>query len=99
MEKTHPSYRVAIFTKYLGPTNSRGARIKAYRADAGTGQVGAASMTVSYDYALDSYDNHAAAVEALVAKLGWDDTEWVLGGTDNGCYVAVSLPRNLRKDA
>lgn len=75
---------VAITTKYMGPTNTRGSRIKAQRADGG------ASVTVSYDYALNTQDNHAAAVQALVDKLDWTDVNWVLGATDKG-YVAVAL--------
>ena len=51
----------AIITKYLGPTNHRGSRIKA------TGWVG--SATVSYDYGLDTVGNHKAAAQAICNKL------------------------------
>jgi hypothetical protein len=54
----------AIVTKYLGPTNSRGSRVKA------TCQAG--SITVSWDDAWDVFPNHRAAALALVKKLGWD---------------------------
>lgn len=53
----------AIETKYLGPTNHRGGRIKA------SAQAG--SVTVSYDHALDTYDNHRMAAIALMKKVGW----------------------------
>lgn len=53
----------AIRTRYLGPTNYRGSRIKA------SAQAG--SVTVSYDYALNIDGNHKAAAQALVDKLDW----------------------------
>lgn len=53
----------AIQTKYLGPTNHRGARIKA-TCDSG-------SVTVSWDYSHNVEDNHRLAAEALSLKLGW----------------------------
>jgi hypothetical protein len=55
--------RQAIETKFLGPTNFRGSRIKA------SAQAG--SITVSYDHALSSEENHTAAARALASKLGW----------------------------
>jgi hypothetical protein len=53
----------AIVTKYHGPTNLRGARVSA-RAEAGR-------VRVQYDHALNGSDNHKAAAQALVNKLGW----------------------------
>jgi hypothetical protein len=53
----------AIITKYLGPTDTKGARICA-RCDAG-------SITVPYPHQLSGYDVHAAAAMALVRKLQW----------------------------
>lgn len=66
----------AILTKYLGPTNNRGSRIK---ATSGSG----ISVVVSYDSALSSGENHAAACKALVDKLNWGG-QWRGGGTDKG---------------
>jgi hypothetical protein len=54
----------AITTKFLGPTNASGARIKA--------KCQARAMVVSWDHALDVEANHAAAARALIARLGWD---------------------------
>lgn len=51
----------AIQTKFFGPTNTRGSRIKA--------SCWITSVTVSYDYALNAEENHIAAIEALVSKL------------------------------
>ena len=77
----------AIVTKYLGPTNSRGSRFKA--------KCAAGSLTVSYDYRLNSEDNHKAAAEALRAKLGWKgslEMGWLPDGT---CCHVFSESRNL----
>ncbi len=79
---TH-SRRQAIVTEYMGPTNSRGSRIKAM-AESG-------SVTVPYDYALNPDGNHAAAAMALADKFGWDG-RWVGGAFDNG-YVFVDVSR------
>ena len=76
----------AITTKYLGPTNHRGSRVKA-TCDAG-------SLTVPWDYALNVEDNHAAAVNALAAKLDWKG-RWHLGGTKTG-YVGVQVDKYTR---
>lgn len=71
--------RQAITTKFLGPTNVRGSRVKATAA--------AGSITVHWDHALNVDQNHAKAAEALVRKLGWTSERaegyaglWVAGG-------------------
>lgn len=51
-----------IITKYLGPTNSRGSRVKA------TSYSG--SVTIPWDHALDAEQNHFLAVQAFCAKHG-----------------------------
>ncbi len=53
----------AIQTRYLGPTNYRSSRIKAFAA--------AGSVTVTYDHGLNLDENHAAAAYALREKLDW----------------------------
>lgn len=65
----------AIQTRYFGPTNSRGSRIKAWAA--------AGSITIPYPYELSGQACHRAAAEALVKKLGWDDP--YRGGLLGGC--------------
>lgn len=55
----------AITTKYLAPTNSRGARIKA-TATAG-------SITIPWDHAVDACANHYAAARAFALGRGWTD--------------------------
>ena len=74
--------RQAIQTKFLGPTNHRGARIKAF-CDAG-------SVVVSWNYAVGVPENHALAAEALCQKLGWPIN--LVGGSLPGSgYVFVQL--------
>ena len=72
----------AIQTKYFGPSNVRGARVKAI-ADAG-------SITLHWNHALGVEGNHAAARAArfACANSTWDG-RWVGGGMkDHGyCFV------------
>lgn len=75
--------RQAITTKYLEPTDHRGARIKA-TAEAGT-------ITVHWDHALDIAPNHIAAAFELAEMLGWEG-EWLGGSTKDG-YVFVCSGR------
>jgi hypothetical protein len=72
---------IAIETKYLSPTNTRGSKIKAFTCNGH-------SVTVSYDHAFSHEAVHFEAVKALVAKynLDWDISGMVYGGTKAG-YV------------
>ena len=65
----------AIHTRYMGPTNTKGGRIKA--------TAWAGSVTVPYVHALNAEDNHRAAAGALLAKLGWQGT-YAQGGDAKG---------------
>ena len=79
-----------IHTHFVGPTNSRGARIVAQVGDWKRGEPG--RVTVSYDYAGTNESRHDAAASALCDKMGWGVTspsrEFVRGGTAGG-YVYV----------
>lgn len=71
----------AIVTKYIGPSNTKGSRIKATAA--------AGSITVHLDHALNIEQNHAAAAQALANRFGWRGN-WQMGGMpdDTGyCFV------------
>lgn len=75
----------AISTKYLGPTDTLGSRIKA-RTESGQ------TLTIPYPHELDpgllvSPARHAKAAIALALKMGWDG-ELVSGATNTG-YVFV----------
>jgi hypothetical protein len=78
--------RQAITTRYIGPTNHRGSRIKA--------SCERGNVTVAYDHAMGVEDNHRAAAKVLLAKLGWDaadhsrGSEW-FGGEINGAGKRV----------
>lgn len=74
--------RKAISTKYIGPTNFRGSRVKAFAE-------GGSSNTLEWDDALNSEQNHMEAAKALAAKMNWSGT-WQGGGTSSG-YVFVNL--------
>ena len=75
---------IAILTKYFGPTNCRGSRIKAYTSNKGQ------SVTIPYDYTLDGEALHRKAAQALMDKMGWPN-ELVGGGIESG-YAFVMLP-------
>jgi hypothetical protein len=73
----------AIVTKYIGPTNYRGSRVKA------TTESGL-SLTAGWRDDLNNEENHRLAAFALAKKLGWFG-EWVGGGMTKGnVYVCVT---------
>lgn len=78
---------VAIGTKFLGPTDHRGSRVKAFRMDDKS-----VAVTLDWDHALDSVDNHRAAIEAFIAQReseggNWAG-RWIIGAGTDG-FVAV----------
>lgn len=80
----------AIETKFLGPTNTKGARVKA------SAQAG--SVTIPFDYESWVEQAHDQALRALVAKLGWWGV-WARGSKADGTgsvYVRISRPRDIR---
>ena len=75
---------IAIHTKYIGPTNSRGSRIKAYTCD-GMGLKGF-TATIPYPHEYSGETCHFQAVKALIAKhkLDWDLTDMRYGDSADG---------------
>ena len=67
----------AIETKYLGPTNTRGSRIKAYDCDGN-------QITIPYDYALSHEEPHRKAAAAFIDKMGWPKGKLAWGSTKRG---------------
>jgi hypothetical protein len=63
---------IAIHTKYISASNSRGARIKAYTA--AHGDFKGFTATISYPSELSGVECHFEAVKALVFKhqLNWN---------------------------
>lgn len=59
-----------VETAFIGPTDRRGARFKAWTV--GGGKRGT-TVTVLKDYALDGCENHERAARALIAKHWGED--------------------------
>ncbi len=75
----------AITTKFFGPGNVRGSRVKA------TAQAG--SITLAWDHALNPDQNHVAAAQALATKLDWSG-KWHGGAhASNGYCFVLELPQ------
>lgn len=70
----------AIMTKYIGPTNCRGSRIKAWDEDGN-------KITIGYPHELSGEAVHAKAALALCEKMGWGKD--IIGGGIKGGYVFV----------
>lgn len=77
-----------IHTRYLGPTNYRGSRVKATTLDN-------RSVTLSWDDALDSQENHDAAAKALAVKLEWSGEMIRAEGLDAAGYVYAFTRRTF----
>ena len=74
----------AITTKYFGPSNVKGSRVKA--------TASAGSITLHWDHALNAEQNHTAAAKALVDKFKWNG-QYVQGGLPNDsgyCFVCLT---------
>jgi hypothetical protein len=83
----------AIITKYLGATNTKGARVRATweRFD------GPVSVTVGYDHAFSQRDNHAyAAMELVRRHMDDGGKNWECGETPSG-YVFVMSGEGYRR--
>jgi hypothetical protein len=77
-----------IETRFIGATNTKGSRVKAT-----TLGNNVQSITLSYDHALNAWDNHRAAAEALIDKLGWWDTSFYGGSTAHGSMWVADTGR------
>jgi len=74
----------AIITKYIGPTDTKAARIKATCASG--------SKTVAWDHAWDTGANHRIAAVELATKLGligFGFGQLESGDLPNGTYAHV----------
>lgn len=78
------SHRQGIQTRYFGPTNTKGARVKVWA------QAGA--RYISWDHALNADANHAAACQKFADEWGWTG-RWIGGQMPDGKgYLFVNLP-------
>lgn len=80
----------AITTRYFGPTNTKGSRVKATAA--------AGSITVGWDDRLNHDRNHCLAAKKLALKFGWGYGTWHQGGLPNGDRVFVCPDRHAIDD-
>lgn len=78
----------AIQTKFIGPTNTKGSRVKA------TCWLG--SVTLGWDHALDSAENHKEALQAMCDKMNETrdgELQWVIvaigSSVDGKGYTAI----------
>lgn len=62
----------AITTKFIGPTNTRGSRVKAFLPSG-------LSVTLSWDHALEVDENHHKAAKACIQKHIVDGSEYLAG--------------------
>lgn len=76
----------AITTRYFGPGNVKGARVKA--------ACQAKSITLPWDHSLNFAANHLVAAKALATDLGWNYGRWIGGGLPDGSTVWVCEGRN-----
>jgi hypothetical protein len=81
-----------IITRYLGPSNTRGARVTAtHKRDSEITW----RKTICWDHALDGSENHHAAALALVQSwgLGEGQEPWVLigRGHDHDAYYFLAV--------
>ena len=76
-----------IVTKYLGPTNTRGTRVKAshYRDSDTTW-----TKTVFWDHSLEASENHLKAAEALVESWPFKDLKVLGRGHDHNHYYFIA---------
>ena len=76
----------SIQTKFIKPTNTKGARVKAITSSG-------LSVTVPYDYALSYADAHWPAVQTLLKKfhLEWGNKFAVGSSIDGTGYVFVPV--------
>ena len=82
---------VAIETKFLGPTDTRGSRIKAFMRETPWRDDQPKSVTLGYRHDLNGPENHKAAAQELVKRIGFTEVgRLVMGATDKG-YVFVPV--------
>ena len=74
----------AIKVRSYGPTNTRGAKVKAWA----TKLYDKISVTIPWDYCISRSENHMKAALKLTEKLEWHG-KMVMGHCDDGDSVFV----------
>ena len=85
----------AIWTRYYGPGNVRGSRVRAV-AEIRNSFGAEIGVTIGWDDAKNSNENHDAAVLALCAKMGWPGDLTRGGRPDGAGYVYTFLSERER---
>lgn len=75
------SYQGAVTTKFLPPTATKGARVKA------TAYAG--SVTLPWDHSKSVKENHLSAVQVLAKQYGWLGSVHLRSQPSGKGYVAV----------
>lgn len=81
------TFKHAIVTRYLSPTNVQGARMMA-RVEHNDNLHG--KVTIAYDDSIHATKNHAKVAMALAKKLGWT-SDYVQGIIPDGRNVFVAI--------
>ncbi len=77
----------AIQTRYLGPTNTKGSRIRAFFTDTPRDMT----ATVGYQSDLSSGENHLAAAKELAIRGGLSIQSYAVGEIPRGrVFVPIS---------
>ena len=87
----------AIKTKYLGPTEYRGARIKATEMDSYNQNERKKSVTIPYDYGFTHERLHRDAAELLLPQVVHNPkiVRLVAGGCEDGYVFVPELIREV----
>lgn len=90
---------IAIYTKFIAPTNVRGSRIKAYTV--GYGDQKGHSATIPVPHELSHEIRHFQAVKELVRKnkLDWDLTEMRYGDSPDKKGYVFCFNHSIVKEA
>lgn len=89
--------RQAIKTKYLGPTNTKGTRVRA--------SAYAGSIVVDWDYGIGNNENFEKAAMELIKKFEWHKHRDFVGiasgtaptGQADECYHVLIYKENLNE--
>lgn len=80
---------ICIRTKFIGPTNSRGSRVKAATLDKNPSTGRPDSLTVDWNHSINAHENHRRAAMALAKRNGWGGF-WAHGDAlDGAVWVRV----------
>ena len=82
--------RQAISTRYIGPTNTQGSRVKAI-ARKREGNLSEISLADNWDQSASVEENHARVAKLLAARMDWAGL-WIGGGSpENSGFVFVNI--------